>query len=227
MLNDIIFLWCFAIFIEICSPPSVGSTFSKYEFCQHRVQDDVSMPKLASKPPLLGGHFRPVLCKKYNISPTERKMARFGSPFQNHFCPRMHFQADFHIFGLDFATVLGKLCWPSLLSPLALWFQSPYFRFWFCHSSWEKLFNLIWHLACTLKQIFIVLVLVLPLFLGRSVDRHLYPRLHSGSNFHICALGFVTSLGNPPLMSCAFRVHFWFSFHSSALDFVIPLGNSV
>ena len=111
--------------MKMCSPPSVGSTFPKNDFCKYRVHDDVSMPKLASKPPLLGGHFRPVLCKKYYISPTERKIACLGSPIYHYFCSRKHFKANFHIFGVDFATFLRKLCWLSLLSQLAFWFQFP------------------------------------------------------------------------------------------------------
>ena len=50
--------------MKMCSPPSVGSTFSKNDFYNYRVQKDVSIPNLASKPPLMGGHFRLVLCKK-------------------------------------------------------------------------------------------------------------------------------------------------------------------
>ena len=87
----------------------------------------------------------------------------------------------------------------------------------------EALFSITSVLACILKQIFIFSVLILPLFLGSSVDRHFYPRLHSGSNFHISALGFVTPLEKLCLMSFASRMHFFLSFHISALDFVIPL----
>ena len=39
-------------------------------------------------------------------------------------------------------------------------------------------------LASILKQIFIFSVLILPLFFGSFVDRHFYPSLHFGSNFH-------------------------------------------
>ena len=55
----------FANFMKMCSPPSVGSTFSKNDFCQYRVQDHVSIPKLAPKSPLFGGHFHHVLFKKW------------------------------------------------------------------------------------------------------------------------------------------------------------------
>ena len=54
----------FAFFMKMCSPPSVGSTFSKTDVCKDRVQEDVSIPKLASKPSFMGGHFRLVLCEK-------------------------------------------------------------------------------------------------------------------------------------------------------------------
>ena len=58
-----LFIFC-ANFMKMCSSPSVGSIFSKSDFCQYPTQDDVSIPKVASKPPLLERHFRPVLCKK-------------------------------------------------------------------------------------------------------------------------------------------------------------------
>ena len=119
MLAGMIFLQFFLNFMKMCSPPSVGSTFSKNDFCKYRVQEDVSIPKLAWKPALMGEHFHLVLCKKYYVLLSERKIAHFGSSVWHHFCSRMHFKANFHIFGLDFAIFLGKLCWPSLLSPLA------------------------------------------------------------------------------------------------------------
>ena len=144
MLLDVISLHFFANFMKMCSSPSVGSIFSKSDFCQYPTQDDVSIPKVASKPPLLERHFRPVLCKN----------------------------DIFH-------RLSGK--WPTL----------------------EALFSITYVLACIFKQIFIFSVLILPLFLGSSVDRHFYPRLHSGSNFHISALGSVTPLEKLCLMSCA------------------------
>ena len=110
MLVGMFFLHFFANFMKMCSPPSVGSTFPKNSFCNYRVQEAVSIPKLASKPPLMGGHFRLVLCKLYYVLPSERKMAHFRSSVWHHFCSRMHFKANFHIFGLDFAIFLGKLC---------------------------------------------------------------------------------------------------------------------
>ena len=110
MLVGIFFLYFFAIFMKMCSPPSVGSTFSKTDFCKYRVHDDVFIPKLASKPPLMGGYFRLVLCKKYYVLPSERKMAHFRSSVWHHLCSRMHFKANFHIFGLDFVTPLGQIC---------------------------------------------------------------------------------------------------------------------
>ena len=87
----------------------------------------------------------------------------------------------------------------------------------------EALFSITSVLACILKQIFIFSALILPLFLGTSVDRHFYLRLHSGSNFHISTLGFVTPLEKLCLMSFASRMYFWLSFHISALDFVTTL----
>ena len=82
----------------------------------------------------------------------------------------------------------------------------------------EALFSITYVLACIFKQIFIFSVLILPLFLGSSVARHCHPRLHSGSNFHISALGSVTHPEKLCLMSFASRIHFRFSFHVSALD---------
>ena len=54
----------FAKVMNMCSPPSVGSTFSKNDFCPYRVQDHVSIPKLASKSPLFGGAFPPCAVQK-------------------------------------------------------------------------------------------------------------------------------------------------------------------
>ena len=87
----------------------------------------------------------------------------------------------------------------------------------------EALFSITSVLACILIQIFIFSALILPLFLGTSVDRHFYLRLHSGSSFHISTLGFVTPLEKLCLMSFASRMYFWLSFHISALDFVTTL----
>ena len=50
--------------------------------------------------------------------------------------------------------------------------------------AWEALFIITSALASILKQIFIFSVLILPLFFGSFVDRHFYPSLHFGSNFH-------------------------------------------
>ena len=72
----------------------------------------------------------------------------------------------------------------------------------------EALFNITCVLACIFKQIFMFSALILPLFLGSSVDRHFYPRLHSGSNFHISALDFATAFGKLCLISFASRMHF-------------------
>ena len=137
-----IFLQVFAKFMKMCSSPSVGSIFSKSDFCQHPMQDDVSIRKLASKPPLLKKYFRPVLCKN-NM----------------------------------FRRLSGK--WPSVEAQLSITSV----------------------LACIFKQIFIFSVSILPLSSGSSVDRHFYPRLHSGSNFHNCTLGVVTPLEKPCSMS--------------------------
>ena len=76
MLVGMFFLHFFANFMKMCSPPSVGSTFPKNSFCNDRVQEAVSIPKLASKPPLMGGHFRLVPCKLYYVLPSERKRAQ-------------------------------------------------------------------------------------------------------------------------------------------------------
>ena len=81
MLVGICFLHFFAFFMKLCSPPSVGSTFSKTDFCKYRVQEDVSIPKLASKPPLMGGHFRLVLCKKYMFCRVGGKWPALEAPF--------------------------------------------------------------------------------------------------------------------------------------------------
>ena len=112
----------------------------------------------------------------------------------------------------------------------------------------EAPFGITSALACILKQIFIFSVLILPLFLGRFVDRHFYLRLHSGSNFHVSALGysnvicisyaflklsfqisaldFVTALRKLRLRSFASRMQVGFSFHVLAIDFVIITENA-
>ena len=81
MLVGMIFLQFFANFIKMCSPPSVGSTFSKNDFCKYRVQDDVSILKFASKPPLMGGHFRLVLCKNSMFCRMSGKWPTFEALF--------------------------------------------------------------------------------------------------------------------------------------------------
>ena len=131
-----IFLQDFANFIKMCSPPSVGSTFPKNDFCKYRVHDDVSIPNL----------------------------------LQNH-----HFWEG-----------LSALCCAKNSIFRRLSGKSP---------ALEALFIITSALASILKQIFIFSVLILPLFLGSSVDRHFHPRLHSGSDFHTSALDFVTSHG--------------------------------
>ena len=59
-----LFFYFFAFFLKMCSPPSVGSTLSKNDFCKYSVQEEVSIPKFGPKPPLMGGHSHLVLCKK-------------------------------------------------------------------------------------------------------------------------------------------------------------------
>ena len=66
MLVGMFFLHFFANFMKMCSPPSVGSTFSKNSFCNYRVQEAVSIPKLASKPPLMEG-ISALCCAKNNM----------------------------------------------------------------------------------------------------------------------------------------------------------------
>ncbi len=55
MLVGIFFLYFCCILYKTVLPALVGSTFSKNSFCNYRVQEAVSIPKLASKPPLMGG----------------------------------------------------------------------------------------------------------------------------------------------------------------------------
>ena len=81
MLVGILFLYVFAFFVKMCSPPSVGSTFSKNDFCKYRVQEEVSIPKLASKPPLMGGHSRLVLCKNNMFCRVSGKWPTFEALF--------------------------------------------------------------------------------------------------------------------------------------------------
>ena len=59
-----IFSLFFYTISENVLPAKAGSIFSKDDFCQHRVQDGLSMLRMASKPQLWRVHFRPVLFKK-------------------------------------------------------------------------------------------------------------------------------------------------------------------
>ena len=86
-------------------PAKAGSTFSQHDFYQHRVHDDVSVPKMASKPSLWGGRFRLVLLLKPCVLPTERKRAPPGKLRLASLASRMHFGWDFHIFNLDFVRI--------------------------------------------------------------------------------------------------------------------------
>ena len=57
MLLGTFFLNFFVQNYENVLPAKAGSTFSQHDFYQHRVHDDVSVPKLASKSSLWGGAF--------------------------------------------------------------------------------------------------------------------------------------------------------------------------
>ena len=98
MFFGMIFLDFFAIVMKMCSPPSVGSTFPKADFCQHRVQGEVSVHKMASKPSLWEGRFRLVLLLKPYVLPTERKRAPPGKLCLASLVSRMHFGWDFSYF---------------------------------------------------------------------------------------------------------------------------------
>ena len=66
MLVGMFFLHFFANFMKMCSPPSVGSTFPKNSFCNYRVQEAVSIPKLASNHHLWEG-ISALCCANYNM----------------------------------------------------------------------------------------------------------------------------------------------------------------
>ncbi len=78
MLLGTFFLNFFVQNYENVLPAKAGSIFSQHDFYQHRVHDDVSVPKMASKPSLWGGRFRLVLLLKPYVLPTERKKAPPG-----------------------------------------------------------------------------------------------------------------------------------------------------
>ena len=105
MLLGTFFLNFFVQNYENVLPAKAGSTFSQHDFYQHRVHDDVSVPKMASKPSLLGGRFRLVLLLKPYVLPTERKKAPPGKLRLASLASRMHFGWDFHIFVLDFVII--------------------------------------------------------------------------------------------------------------------------
>ena len=119
MLVGIFFLYFFAFFIKMCSPPRWEAHFRKTVFAT------IVCKKLFPHPNWLQYHhlcegISALCCANYNM----------------------------------FCRVSGK--WPTLEAP----------------------FGITSALACILKQIFILSVLTLPLFLGRFVDHHFYLRLH-------------------------------------------------
>ena len=91
MLIGMLFLDFFDKNYENVLPVRAGSTFSQHDFYQHRVHDDVSVPKMASKPSLWGGRFRLVLLLKPYVLPTERKRAPPGKLCLASLLSRMHF----------------------------------------------------------------------------------------------------------------------------------------
>ena len=105
MLLGTFFLNFFVQSYENVLPAKAGSTFLQHDFYQHRVHDDVSVPKMASKPSLLGGRFRLVLLLKPCVLPTERKMAPLWKICLASLVSGMHFGRDFHIFVLDFVII--------------------------------------------------------------------------------------------------------------------------
>ena len=105
MLLGTFFLNFFVQNYENVLPAKAGSTFSQHDFYQHRVHDDVSVPKMASKLSLWGGLFRLVLLLKPYVLPTERKKAPPGKLCLASLAYRMHFGRDFHIFVLDFVII--------------------------------------------------------------------------------------------------------------------------
>ena len=108
MLLGPFFLKFFVQNYENVFPTKARSTFSQHDFYQHRVHDDVSLPKMASKSSLWGGRFRLVLLLKPYVLPTERKKAPPGKLRLASLASRMHFGWDFHIFALDFAIIREK-----------------------------------------------------------------------------------------------------------------------
>ena len=90
-------------------PAEAGSTFSQHDFYQHRVHDDVSVPKMASKPSLRGGRVRLVVLLEAYVLPTERKRAPSGKLCLASPVSRMHFGWDFHVFALDFIIICETL----------------------------------------------------------------------------------------------------------------------
>ena len=105
MLLGTFFLNFFVQNYENVLPAKAGSTFSQHDFYQHRVHDDVSVPKMASKLSLWGGRFHCVLLQKHKLLPTERKMAPLWKLCLASPVSRMHFGWDFHAFALDFVII--------------------------------------------------------------------------------------------------------------------------
>ena len=111
--------------MKMCSPPSVGSTFSKNDFLQISCARRCFHTQTALNTTTFREAFPPCAVQKNII----------------------------------FCRLSGK--WPTL----------------------EALFNTASAFACISNQIFISSVLILPLFLGRFVDRRFYLRLHSGFQY--------------------------------------------
>ena len=105
MLLGTFFLNFFVQNYENVLPAKAGSTFLQHDFYQHRVHDDVSVPKMASKPSLWGGRFRLVLLLKPYVLPTERKRAPPGKLCLASLVSRMHFGWDFQVFAFNFVVI--------------------------------------------------------------------------------------------------------------------------
>ena len=105
MLLGMLFLYFLCQNYENVFPAKAGNTLSQQDFCQRRVHDEVSVPKMASEQSLWGCSFHCVLLQKHKFLPTERKMAPLWKLCLASPVSRIHFGWDFHIFALDFVII--------------------------------------------------------------------------------------------------------------------------
>ena len=126
-----------------------------------------------------------------------------------------------------FQKLILKQTWRKLRFPTPFWINFSYLRSWFCHSSWEALFNISCILACILEHFFVFPLLILSLRLGSSVWHHLYLECILDEMFIFSLLILSLLLRRSVAHHLYFRMHVKSDFHIFAFVFTTPLGSSV